>query len=187
MFPGGDLQQQQSRASSPSHQPRSGEKAEERRLINVEEQIEFVTMALPKGLLNFISENNPDAIKACPFWPQPEDARDWAGIVGYIKKQEIQTSRFYGDDEEKRRPIRETLAVLQDRLKTVSKAEALKTLMTEIKELQLELNKPLEPLPPFLLESYLVAYQAWVAATAINQPYLLEQHVGFGGGNNGHG
>ena len=182
MYPG----EYQSPPSPPQTASRTGEKTEERRLINVEEQIEFTTMALPTGLVNFISDNQMEAIKACPYWSDKQ-AKDWAGIVAYIKKQEIETGRFYGDDEERKQSLRETLDLLKDRLKS-SKAEELKALLEEIKELQRLIDEPDDPLPVFLLEAYLVAYEAWVAATAVNQPFLLEQHVGrSSGGNNGHG
>lgn len=175
------------RPPAPQTASRTGEKTEERRMINVEEQIDFSTMPYPKGWINFITENDVQAIKACPFWSDKQ-SKDWAGVMSYIKQQEIETGRCFGDDEKRREPITETLAVLQDRLKNC-KAEDLKTIIAHIKELQIELNEPGEPLPSFLLEAYLIAYRAWIAATAVNQPFLLEKHVGgnTGGGNNGHG
>lgn len=175
--------------------PPTGERTQERRLINVEEQIEFTQKALPKGLVNFIAEYDPDAIKACPYWTSAQ-AKDWAGIVAYIKRMEIETGRYYGDEKELRTPLRETVTLIQEKLKELSSgkvepgtAAGLSDLMKQLRELQRELYEPEEPLPSFLLEAYQIAYKAWIAATAVNQPFLLEQHVGGrgGGGYNGYG
>ena len=172
-------------ASPPQNsQERMGERSQERQLINAEEQIGYNTMGLPKSVLNLIADNDPDAIKACPYLDE-QKTEAFSGVLAYIKSTEIKFGRYYGDEKERRKPLQDTLKILQEKLRDC-KGEQLTTILEQINKIQKELDKKERPLPQFLMEAVLIAYKTWVRGTLINQPYLLERHVGRGG-NNGHG
>jgi len=170
--------------------PPPGERTQERRLINAEEQIEFTILGLTKGTRNFIAEDDPDAIRACLYLTNRQ-ALYFAEVSSYIKQMEAESQRYYGDDKERKAPLQETVNLIQDRIKELSRgrvepgtAETLSELLRQLRELQRELDEPGRPLPTYLMLAYRNVYKAWVAGTLVNLPYLLEQHVGVRGGAN---
>ena len=172
--------------------PPPGERTQERRLINAEEQIEFTILGLTKGTRNFIADDDPDAIRACCYLTNRQ-ALYLAEVSSYIKQMEAESRRYFGDDKERKAPLQEAVNLIQSRIKELTQgrlepgtANTLNELLSQLRELQSELDKPGKPLPTYLLLSYRDAYKAWVAGTLVNLPYLLEQHVGVRGNDNGH-